>query len=291
MKRSEIASNQRIINMSKEIQKGVSLLSICSDETVRDDEQPKKAHKRRRVERWIYGFRFKNLHARQIAQKHGLPWKSRPFSTLQKVIDYIEAVSGFSCRFETIDRRREFGNALVIYFAEDDERKRLSKLEATEEEMDRKYGLPWKSRPFSTLQKVIDYIEALSGDSWRLETIPRHRVFGNARVIYFAEDDERKRLSNLEATKEEMDKVRKVLGFPSGTKPKWYCCGGRKECGESADSSDDEVFPGMKPAPSRAPPIEGDSDGDTSDDSDSDMDFDSDRTYDPNEGDGADAEE
>ncbi|KAL5497820.1 hypothetical protein ACEPAH_2751 [Sanghuangporus vaninii] len=208
--------------MSKEIQKGVSLLSICSDETVRDREKPKKAHKRRRVERWIYGFRFKNLHARQIAQKHGLPWKSRPFSTLQKVIDYIEAVSDFSCRFETIDRRREFGNALVIYFAEDDERKRLSKLEATEEEM---------------------------------------------------------------------DKVRKVLGFPSGTKPKWYCCGGRKECGESADSSDDEVFPGMKPAPPRAPPIEGDPDGDTSDDSDSDMDFDSDRTYDPNEGDGVDAEE
>ncbi|KAL5478499.1 hypothetical protein ACEPAI_2683 [Sanghuangporus weigelae] len=208
--------------MSKGIQKGVSLLSIGSDETVRDGEQPKKQHKRRRPEHWIYGYRFKNLHARQIAQK---------------------------------------------------------------------YGLPWKSRPFSTLQKVIDYIEALSGDSWRLETIPRHRVFGNARIIYFAEDNERKRLSNLEATEEEMDKVRKVLGFPSGTKPKWYCCDGRRDCDDDADSSDDEVFPGMKPAPPRPPAIEGDSDSDMSDDSDSDMDFDSDWTYDPNEGDGVDAEQ
>ncbi|KAL5514661.1 hypothetical protein ACEPAG_1977 [Sanghuangporus baumii] len=207
--------------MSKEIRKGVSLLSICSDETVRDLEQTKKQHKRRRPERWIFGYRFKNIHARKIAQK---------------------------------------------------------------------YGLPWKSRPFSTLDKVIHYIGALCGDSWRLETIDRRRNFGNALIIYFAEDDERKRLSKLEATEGEMDKVRKVLGFPSGTKPKWYCCDGM-ECGESADSSDDEVFPGMKPAPLRAPPIEGDTDSDTSDDSDSDMDFDSDWTYDSNEGDGVDAEE
>ncbi|KAL5514663.1 hypothetical protein ACEPAG_1979 [Sanghuangporus baumii] len=208
--------------MSKEIQKGVSLLSICSDEAVRDLEQPKKQHKRRRPEHWIYGYRFKNIHARKIAQKH---------------------------------------------------------------------GLPWKSRPFSTMQKILDYLEALNGDSWRLETIERRRVFGNARIIYFAEDDERKRLSNLEATEEEMDKVRKFLGFPSGTTPKWYCCAGLMECGEPVDSSDDEVFPGVKPAPLRPPPIEGDTDSDTSDDSDSDMDFDSDWTYDSNEGDGVDAEE
>ncbi|OCB91597.1 hypothetical protein A7U60_g1134 [Sanghuangporus baumii] len=203
--------------MPKEIQKSISRLSIHPYES---STPVKKEQKWYRGQLWIYGFHFKNRHARLISEK---------------------------------------------------------------------YGLHWKTRPMNTVDRILDHITATTRTRYRLRAVSRPGLTGTRRIIFFAEDDGRKRLKKSEATPEEIDRVRKVLGLPEGTKPKWYNCYGCKEYDGMADSSEDEDWPGVKHVPAKPVEEKDDSSSDSSAESDGDQtsneDYDSTMDYESSDSD------
>ena len=107
-----------------------------------------------------------------------------------------------------------------------------------------------------TLERVVDHISFVSGTRFRLRTISYGT--GVATIIFFVESDGRKRLKDSLASPEGIDRVRKVLGLPRGTKPKWYNDYGCDEHNNAVDSSDDEALPVSRarvPPPSKASEI------------------------------------
>lgn len=103
-------------------------------------------------------------------------------------------------------------------------------------------------------------------------------AYGNdtAMILYFIESDGRKRMKNSLASEAEMDRVRKALYLPKGTKPKWFNCFGCDEHDNFAGSSDDEDLPVSRArAPPPAEPSQSDKASESSQDSDASMNSDS----------------
>ncbi|OCB91598.1 hypothetical protein A7U60_g1135 [Sanghuangporus baumii] len=207
--------------MPRDIQRGISRLSLCPYKSSGSVKEAQKSSKKwYRGQLWLYGFHFKNRHARLISEK---------------------------------------------------------------------YGLPWKTNPMRALERILLHITATTRTPYRLRAVSCPGFTGTCRIIFFAEDDGRRRLKKSEATPEEIDRVRKVLGLPEGTKPKWYNVYGSKEYDEMADSSEDEDWPGVKRVLTKPVEEEDDSSSDSSTESDgnqtSDDDYDSPMDYESSDSD------
>ena len=75
-------------------------------------------------------------------------------------------------------------------------------------------------------------------------------------ILFFVVADGRKRMKDSMASPEEIDRVRKLIGLPKGTTPKWYNCYGCDDYDNAADSSEDEARPVQKtraPSPPEEP--------------------------------------
>ena len=89
-----------------------------------------------------------------------------------------------------------------------------------------------------TLSQIIGHIRAVSGVFFRMaSTSIRGRP---AIILFFVEDDGRKRLRDLECSKEDMDKVREVMGFTNERKPGWYAICGRYDDDHEFSSEDEQ---------------------------------------------------
>ncbi|EJD06969.1 uncharacterized protein FOMMEDRAFT_131752 [Fomitiporia mediterranea MF3/22] len=64
-----------------------------------------------------------------------------------------------------------------------------------------------------------------------------------ALILAFAEDDNRRSLDYIEFSKSEIDKIRRGIGLPAGTKPRWYELSGRETDPDEEVESEDESFP------------------------------------------------
>ncbi|EJD01833.1 uncharacterized protein FOMMEDRAFT_168447 [Fomitiporia mediterranea MF3/22] len=108
-----------------------------------------------------------------------------------------------------------------------------------------KYKLRWQTRPGPTMLKLISYFERASGVDFSCSPVVYRDRPGL--IITFVKDDGRKRLEKNTFSHEDMDKVREIIGRPTGTKPKWFDVSGDDIDGEL--SSEDEQFPdtGFRP--------------------------------------------
>ncbi|EJC99677.1 uncharacterized protein FOMMEDRAFT_148561 [Fomitiporia mediterranea MF3/22] len=64
-----------------------------------------------------------------------------------------------------------------------------------------------------------------------------------ALILAFANDDDRRRLDRVEFSESQIDKIRRKIGLPAGTKPRWYELDGRGYDSNEEVESDDEKLP------------------------------------------------
>ncbi|EJD06970.1 uncharacterized protein FOMMEDRAFT_144790 [Fomitiporia mediterranea MF3/22] len=64
-----------------------------------------------------------------------------------------------------------------------------------------------------------------------------------ALILAFAEDDDRRRLDHIEFSESEIDKIRRGIGLPAGTKPRWYELSGKGTDPDEEVESEDETYP------------------------------------------------
>ncbi|EJD01834.1 uncharacterized protein FOMMEDRAFT_20613 [Fomitiporia mediterranea MF3/22] len=84
---------------------------------------------------------------------------------------------------------------------------------------DEKFNLPWQTRPGPVMMRLTAYFERASGVPFAFCPVRYRNRPG--RILTFVKDDGRKRLEKNTFSHEDMEKVREIIGLPSGTKPKW----------------------------------------------------------------------
>ncbi|EJC99672.1 uncharacterized protein FOMMEDRAFT_142655 [Fomitiporia mediterranea MF3/22] len=62
-------------------------------------------------------------------------------------------------------------------------------------------------------------------------------------ILGFVKDDDRRRLDGNEFSELEMDNIRRKIGLPAGTKPRWYELNGMGYDPNEELQSEDERFP------------------------------------------------
>ncbi|KAL5536353.1 hypothetical protein ACEPAF_175 [Sanghuangporus sanghuang] len=65
----------------------------------------------------------------------------------------------------------------------------------------------------------------------------------DAMIMTFVESHGERNLNDCEFTPKQMDRVRKAIGLPSGTRPKWYEVNGSDYASDQESDSEDEEFP------------------------------------------------
>ncbi|EJC99771.1 uncharacterized protein FOMMEDRAFT_22852 [Fomitiporia mediterranea MF3/22] len=101
--------------------------------------------------------------------------------------------------------------------------------------------LNWKKKAESVSFKIMDEIVLSTGVFFSFHAaIYRGQSAG---IIGFATDDERRRLDRNEFSDRAMDKVRRKIGLPDGTKPRWYELSGEEYDPNEDLESEDEEFP------------------------------------------------
>ncbi|OCB92127.1 hypothetical protein A7U60_g521 [Sanghuangporus baumii] len=105
----------------------------------------------------------------------------------------------------------------------------------------KKLGLDWDKRAFTATYKVHNYVWKTA----RVYCTIRGVQYRDQRglIMTFLEGDEHRSLDNLEFSEKQMDRVRKAMGLPKGTKPRWYDVYGEKYDPDYDKESDDEEHP------------------------------------------------
>ncbi|KAL5536349.1 hypothetical protein ACEPAF_170 [Sanghuangporus sanghuang] len=87
----------------------------------------------------------------------------------------------------------------------------------------RKLGLDWDKHAFAATYKKHDYV-------WKTARVQCVLSFVKYReqhdlIMTFLEGDEHRSLESLEFSEKQMDRVRKAMGLPKGTRPRcdWDC--------------------------------------------------------------------
>ncbi|KAL5530943.1 hypothetical protein ACEPAG_3819 [Sanghuangporus baumii] len=65
----------------------------------------------------------------------------------------------------------------------------------------------------------------------------------NAMIMTFAESCGDRNLDDCEFTPKQIDRIRKAIGLPNGTRPKWYEVNGLAYASDQESDSEDEEFP------------------------------------------------
>ncbi|EJC99673.1 uncharacterized protein FOMMEDRAFT_170293 [Fomitiporia mediterranea MF3/22] len=104
-----------------------------------------------------------------------------------------------------------------------------------------KYGLDWQNHPVAVSFDIFDHLWAAARVLCRIRGVNYQGK--RAMILVFAEDDDRRRLKKNKYSAKQMDRFRKELGLPKGTKPRWFEVDGENYDPDVALESEDEEFP------------------------------------------------
>ena len=103
-----------------------------------------------------------------------------------------------------------------------------------------KYNLPWRKKPLQVMFALDTHITKKSCVLFSSEVV-QYRGQG-ATILMFAKDDDRRRLERNKYSEKQMERVRKAIELPEGTKPKWYELHGRDyEQPDQLESEDEDI--------------------------------------------------
>ncbi|KAL5530940.1 hypothetical protein ACEPAG_3816 [Sanghuangporus baumii] len=105
----------------------------------------------------------------------------------------------------------------------------------------KKLGLDWDKNAFTAMYKIHDYVWKTA----RVQCVLRFVKYReqHSLIMTFLEGDEHRSLENLEFSEKQMDRIRKAMGLPKGTKPRWYDVYGEKYDPDHDVESEDEESP------------------------------------------------
>ena len=104
-----------------------------------------------------------------------------------------------------------------------------------------KYNLPWKKKPLQVMFALGNHITKKSG-VWCPYEVVRYRGRSTT-IMTFTKDDDRRRLGRNKFSERQMERIRKAMELPEGTKPKWYEMHERDYEQPDQLESEDEEFP------------------------------------------------
>ncbi|EJC99678.1 uncharacterized protein FOMMEDRAFT_148562 [Fomitiporia mediterranea MF3/22] len=104
-----------------------------------------------------------------------------------------------------------------------------------------KYNLDWQNHPVGVSFSILHNLIAATGVYFSVRSVSYRGKM--AMILVFAEDDDRRRIKKKEFSTKQMDRVRKELGLPNGTKPRWYESKGEEYDPNVGLESEDEEFP------------------------------------------------
>ncbi|EJC99882.1 uncharacterized protein FOMMEDRAFT_31113 [Fomitiporia mediterranea MF3/22] len=104
-----------------------------------------------------------------------------------------------------------------------------------------KKKLNWQNRTPGLCSKLMGEVTLSTGVFFNVH--PGSYRGQTAMIVGFVKDDERRRLERNEFSDTAMEKVRRRLGLPEGTKPRWYELSGVEYDPNEELESEDEEFP------------------------------------------------
>ncbi|EJC97455.1 uncharacterized protein FOMMEDRAFT_149664 [Fomitiporia mediterranea MF3/22] len=104
-----------------------------------------------------------------------------------------------------------------------------------------KYNLDWQNHPLGVSFSVLHNLIAATRVHFSGRSVSYRGKM--AMILVFAEDDDRRRIKKKEFSTKQIDRIRKELGLPKGTKPRWYEIKGEEYDTNVGLESEDEEFP------------------------------------------------
>ncbi|KAL5536355.1 hypothetical protein ACEPAF_177 [Sanghuangporus sanghuang] len=107
----------------------------------------------------------------------------------------------------------------------------------------RSLKLNWDKNAFKVTFKLLRHVLRTTRVYCTVRDVTSKYRGQNAMIMTIVESHGERKLDDCEFTPKQMDRVRKAMGLPSGTRPKWYEVNGSDYASDQESDSEDEEFP------------------------------------------------